>query len=354
MDQAAQIPTPRPGKWRRRIGWALVTILGVLVIAFLIARTPNTDRDAMIAAYGGGESRFLTLASGAVVHVRDTGGSEGQPQMILLHGSNASLHTWEPLVARLRTDWRILRIDLPGHGLTGATPTGRYDTEEYIATVDEVATAMGMQRFILGGNSMGGGVSWRYALAHPDRVQALLLLDAGGMPPRAGDPPPRSNIGFRIMRSSVGRWLGMQITPRSLIEQSLRQSVSNQAAVTDADVDRYWELLRFPGNREATMIRFARGWSAEGADDARRITVPALVLFGAEDRIINPSAAESFAERLPNDEVVMLPGIGHLPMEEAPDATATAIRRFLGARGLGPRVLSEADLTRGAAGGDEL
>jgi pimeloyl-ACP methyl ester carboxylesterase len=349
-----QTTSTRPGKWRRRLGWTLAILIAILGAAFLILRTPDTDRDAMIAAYGGGESRFLTLSNGAVVHIRDTGGSEGQPQMILLHGSNASLHTWEPLVARLRNDWRIVRIDLPGHGLTGATPTGRYDDAEYIATVDEVATAMGMRQFILGGNSMGGGVSWRYAVAHPERVQALLLLDAGGMPPRAGDPPPRSNIGFRIMRSPVGRWLGMQITPRSLIEQSLRQSVSNQAVVTDADVDRYWELLRFPGNRGATMIRFGRGWSAADADQARRIQVPALVLFGAEDRIISPSAAQSFAERLPNDEVIMLPGIGHLPMEEAPDATAIAIRRFLGARGLGPRVLSEADATRGTASGDEL
>jgi pimeloyl-ACP methyl ester carboxylesterase len=329
--------TRRPGIWRQRLAWALVILIGIMGAAFLILRTPDTDREAMIARYGGGESRFLTLASGALVHVRDTGGREGMPQMILLHGSNASLHTWEPLVERLRADWRIVRIDLPGHGLTGATPTGRYDTEEYIATVDEVATAMGMPRFILGGNSMGGGVTWRYALAHPERIQALLLLDAGGMPPRAGDPPPRSNIGFRIVRSPIGRWLGMHITPRSLIEQSLKQSVSNQAVVTDESVTRYWELLRFPGNREATMIRFARGWDNSHAEEARRIQAPALVLFGAEDRLINPSAAQSFAERLPNDEVLILPGIGHLPMEEAPDATAAAIRLFLGERGLGPR-----------------
>lgn len=327
----------KPGRWRRRIAWMLVALIAILGAAFLVLRTPDTDRAAMIARYGGGESRFLTLADGAVVHIRDTGGREGMPQMILLHGSNASLHTWEPLVERLRADWRIVRIDLPGHGLTGATPTGRYDVTEFIATVDEVATAMGMQRFILGGNSMGGGVSWRYALAHPTRVQALLLLDAGGMPPRAGDPPPPSNIGFRILRSPVGRWLGTQITPRSLVAQSLGQSVSNQAVVTDAAVTRYWELLRFPGNREATVMRFARGWDNSRADEASQIAAPSLILFGAEDRLINPSAAQSFAERLPNDEVVILPGIGHLPMEEAPDATAAAIRQFLGSRGLGPR-----------------
>lgn len=328
----------RPGKWRRRIAWTLVTLIAIIGAAFLILRTPDTDRDAMIARYGGGESRFLTLANGAVVHIRDTGGREGMPQMILLHGSNASLHTWEPLVARLRNDWRIVRIDLPGHGLTGATPTNRYDTGEYIATVDEVATALGLERFILGGNSMGGGVSWRYALAHPQRVQALLLLDAGGLPPPATDAPPPSNLGFRLMRSPIGRWLGQHITPRAIIAQSLSQSVSNQAIVTEDAITRYWELLRFPGNRAATMIRFARGWDNARAQDLPRITAPALILWGAEDRLIPVSVASRFARSLPNDRLVILPGIGHLPMEEAPDETARAIRQFLGAQGLGPQV----------------
>ena len=314
-------------RWPRRIGWTLAVIAVLLGAAFLALRTPDTDRAAMITRYGGPLTHFVTTADGARVHVRDTGGS--LPPMILLHGSNASLHTWQPLIDRLRGQYRIITLDLPGHGLTGATPTGRYDIAEMVATVDQVATAQGVQRFILGGNSMGGAVSWRYALAHPDRVSALILLDAGGMPPRASDPPPAGNIGFTIMRSAVGRWLGTRISPRSLYERSLRQSVSNEAIITPAMVDRYWELNRFPGNRAATGIRFARGWDTSGAEQARTIRVPTLILFGAEDRLINPSAAQSFHERIQGSTVVLLPHVGHLPMEEAPDATAAAIRAFM-------------------------
>jgi pimeloyl-ACP methyl ester carboxylesterase len=315
-------------KWPKRIAWTLAVLAAILGIAFLLLRTPDTDRDAMIAKYGGPASQFVTLPDGARIHVRDSGGS-GQP-MILIHGSNASLHAWEPLEAQLGNDYRIITMDMPGHGLTGATPTHRYDVEEMVATVDGVATALGLDRFILGGNSMGGGVSWRYALAHPEKVQALLLLDAGGMPPRDGSAPPKSNIGFRIMRSSFGRWLGMSITPRFLIRQSLEGSVADPALITDPMVDLYWELLRFPGNREATMMRFSRPYVDDGA--ARRaagITAPTLVLFGKEDRIINPSAAESFRERIEGSEVVLMDGVGHLPMEEAPEATAAAISEFL-------------------------
>lgn len=318
-------------KWLKRIGWTLAALVALLAIAFLILRTPDTDRAAMIAKYGGAQSRFVTLPDGARVHVRDSGGT-GAP-MILLHGSNSSLHTWEPLKRELGSAYRIVTLDLPGHGLTGATPTNRYDTAEMVATVDGVATALGLQRFILGGNSMGGGVSWNYALAHPDKVSALLLLDAGGMPPRAGDAPPKSNIGFRIMRSSFGRWIGRQVTPRFLIRQSLEQSVANPARITDADVDRYWELLRFPGNRAATMMRFSRPFvNDRAAERARGITAPTLVIFGREDRIINPSAAVSFRERIAGSEVVMLDGVGHLPMEEAPQATARVIQEFLARR----------------------
>ena len=318
-------------KWLKRSIWTFGIFVAALAIAFIAFRTPDTDRAAMIAKYGGPQSRFVTLADGARVHVRDSGG-DGVP-MILLHGSNSSLHTWEPLKTALGSGYRIVTLDLPGHGLTGATPTHRYDTAEMVSAVDGVATALGLERFILGGNSMGGGVSWNYALAHPDKARALLLLDAGGMPPRAGDQPAASNIGFRIMRTSFGRWLGGQVTPRFMIERSLEQSVADPARIDDATVDRYWELLRFPGNREATGIRFARRFVDEAAAErARTIAAPTLIIFGKQDQLINPSAAASFNERIAGSEVMLMDGVGHLPMEEAPEATAAAISEFLGRR----------------------
>lgn len=327
----------RARKWIRRLVWAVVVISGLITAAYFAVRTPDTDRTAMEAKYGGPESRFVTLANGARVHVRDTGAeaAAGKPVIVLIHGSNSSLHTWEPMVARLRNRFRLITMDMPGHGLTGAIPSGRYDTESMMETVDGVTRSLGVGRFILGGNSMGGGISWRYAVAHPDQVSALLLLDAGGMPPRAGDASPPSNIGFRIMRSSLGRWLGERITPRSLIRRSLEQSVADPSIVDEAMVDRYWELLRYPGNRAASVARFSQRFNDPAiAEQARRIAVPTLILFGREDRIISPSAAQSFAERIAGSDVVLLDNIGHLPMEEAPDATVAAVLSFLERNGL--------------------
>ncbi|WP_293837958.1 alpha/beta hydrolase [Sphingopyxis sp.] len=116
-----------------------------------------------------------------------------------------------------------------------------------------------LDRFILGGNSMGGWVAWRYALARPGRVDALLLLDASGMPPRRGEKSARINVGFRILKYPFGRWLATQITPRVLVEQSLRGSVEKQTIVDGAmGSTAIGSAASFPGNREA-LTRGADG-----------------------------------------------------------------------------------------------
>lgn len=338
-DEFEELPPRRPLLRRKRVLIPLA-LLVALVGLFLALRSPDTDRDAMIAKYGGPDSAFAAGPAGQRIHYRDQGKRDGRV-IILLHGSNASLQTWEPLVARLGSEYRIVTLDLPGHGLTGSTPDKDYGANGMIAAVDVVAAKLGLDHFILGGNSMGGWVAWRYALAEPARVDALLLIDAAGMPLRNGEKAPESNLAFRILKNPVGRWFAGQITPRSLIEKSLRQSVAKQDIVDDAMIDRYWELLRFPGNREATSIRATIDREPAMADRIGEIKVPVLVLFGKEDRLINPTAAQTFRERIAGSEVVLFDGIGHIPMEEAPDATAMAILDFLMRRLAAPPVAGQ-------------
>lgn len=327
-DEDFDPPPPRRPMFRRKRVLIPLGILLALVAGFLLLLTPDTDRDEMIAKYGGPNAAFVAGPAGQRIHYRDQG-SRGGPAIILLHGSNASLQTWEPLVQRLGGTYRIVTLDLPGHGLTGATPDRDYSADGMMEAVDVVAAKLGLDHFILGGNSMGGWVAWRYALAQPARIDALLLIDAAGMPLRKGEKRPESNVGFRVLEYPFGRWLATRVTPRMLVEQSLRGSLEKQAIVDDAMIDRYWELLRFPGNREATVLRARMDREPAMAARVGAIEAPTLILFGDKDRLINPSAAQTFHERIAGSEVVLLPGIGHLPMEEAPDATAAAIADFL-------------------------
>ncbi len=311
-------------KWALRI---ILLLLALLVIAFVILRTPDTDAAEMRAKYGGEPSQFVEIGDGVTVHLRDEGPRDS-PAIILLHGSAADLHTWQPWVDALKDSYRVIRFDQIGHGLTGPDPAADYSLGNFVADIDEVADALKLDTFALGGNSMGGGHAVAYALAHPDRLDALVLVDAGGASIER-DEDEGGNIGFTIARTPVLNQLMKHITPRSMIERSLRETVSNQAIVTDEAVDRYWELLRYPGNRGATIARFSGGWSTFDAADVAQIEVPTLVIWGEEDGLIPVEAGLWYDKNLPNSRLVVYPGIGHLPHEEVADKSSAYLLTWL-------------------------
>lgn len=308
--------------------YILLFVLVAFVVAGFALRTPDTDADAMIAKYTNAQSRFVENDAGLRVHYRDEGNPDGTP-LILLHGSSASLHTWAPLVERLGADYRIISYTQPGHGLTGPHPRDDYSFAGMAEALDLVVEELGVDQFVLGGNSMGGWVSWRYALAHPNRVSALILLDAAGMPLREGEVAPPLNLGFRLLQNPIGRMLLEHFTPRAAVKQSILDTVSVDSIVSDEMVDQYWELLRYPKNRRAAAHRAIADRELDMAERVGEIDVPSLVIWGEEDQLIYVSAAQTFDERLPNAEIVIYEGVGHLPMEEAPAKTATDIDAFL-------------------------
>ena len=314
----------------KRLGKVLLVLSVVLGIAFVALRTPDTDPAAMRAKYGAAPSQFVDLGGGLTVHLRDEGPRDAQVIM-LLHGSNADLHTWEPWAAALRGDYRVIRFDTIGHGLTGPAPDKDYSADAMPALVGRVADKLGLGKFVLGGNSMGGGISVAYALAHQNRLAGLVLVDAGGAPKPGGEP---GNIGFKLAAMPGVNQIMKWITPRAIVERSLSQSVTNQAIVAPAAVDRYWELLRYPGNREATMIRMTAPRRTFDPAKLAAIKVPTLILWGEEDKLIGPGAGEWYQRAIPGSTLKIYPKIGHLPQEEAPDRTLTDLKGWLKASGV--------------------
>lgn len=310
---------------RRLFGW-LALLAGILAAALFLLRTPDIPLETLKARYASPASQFVELAPGFTVHLRDQGPRDG-PALFLIHGSNASLHTWEPWVARLDGRFRVVSLDLQGHGLTGPTPSGCYTGACMAETVEAVRAHLGIDRLAIAGNSMGGGVALSYALAHPDRVAALILVDAGGAPVRRDGPPP---LGFRIAQTPVIRDLAGIITPRSMIERTLDRSVSVKSVASPAAVDRYWELLRAPGNRQATMARFSQPRTEMDTGRLKLLAnTPVLILWGEEDALIPVSAARWFKSALPQAELIIYENIGHLPQEETADRSAADAAAFL-------------------------
>ncbi len=165
-------------KWALR---GLLALVGLLVIGFLLLRTPDTGSAQMRAKYGAPPSQFVQIGEGVTVHLRDEGPRDA-PAIVLLHGSNADLHTWEPWVQALKDRYRVIRFDQVGHGLTGPDPREDYSRDNYVADILEVADTLGLKQFVLGGNSMGAKHALAFAVAHPGRVTGLVLVDGSGGP----------------------------------------------------------------------------------------------------------------------------------------------------------------------------
>lgn len=309
----------------------LIKILAVLALvlgaAFLIFRTPDTDAAEMRAKYGAQPSQFVTLPDGQEVHVRDEGPKDA-PAIILLHGSAASLHTWEPWAAALSAQYRVISYDQIGHGLTGPSIDDDYSLDSFVADVDAVANALELDQFVLAGSSMGGWVSVGYALEHPERLKGLVLVGSSGSPVRHEERAGGS-IGFTIASLPVLNNLMTQITPRSLIAQSLEQSVSVKSVASEEAVDRYWELLRYPGNRAATLKRFGTPRVTYSEEQMAAMQVPTLVMMGKEDALVPVEASRWYDANLPNSVLVEYAEIGHLPQEEAVDQSMTDLGQWL-------------------------
>ncbi len=311
--------------------WIVGIIAVLIAAAFLFLGDPEMPRDELVAKYGGPPSQFIDLPSGAKAHYRDQGNSGGSV-LVLLHGSNASLHTWEPWVKILGDEFRVVTVDLPGHGLTIARADDDYTTASMAAFVDEFTTAMGIERFAVAGNSMGGAVAGRVAMQYPGRVTQLVLIDSGGViPPDMPEPPAF----FYLVRTPVLREFLRLIPGRPVAEATLKASFANQALVTDKMIDRYWELNRGPGIREATRKRFRMPieyWQGEDRffrENLPKLTIPVLIMWGRQDKLIPASTVEILKSLIPGSHAVVYDEGGHILQEDLAEQSAADVRGFL-------------------------
>ncbi|WP_339743001.1 alpha/beta hydrolase [uncultured Maricaulis sp.] len=310
----------------------IATILGLAVLAIggLIwwGWAPDIPHDELVAKYGQPPSQFVQLSSGVTVHMRDEGCADC-PAVFLIHGSNASLQTWERWAGLLGEQWRVVSIDMPGHGLTGATNDGDYSIERAAGIVEEVRAFLGIEQFNLAGNSRGGAIALNYAVAHPERLISLALIDASGAPWPPADPDKETPFIYTLTANpQIARAL-KNFLPRPLVEQALRDAFSDQTVVTEPMIDRYYELIRHPGNRDATLERAQMAYSLDAFNQAASLTMPVLIMWGEDDHLVPISLAGEFAEAIPQAQTVTYPGVGHTPMEEIPEQSATDYQLFL-------------------------
>jgi pimeloyl-ACP methyl ester carboxylesterase len=260
-------------------------------------------------------------------------GRKGAPTLVLLHGVLASLHTWDGWVKKLREHYRIVRLDLPGFGLTGPMASENY-TPEYAMEFFEMFRAalagthpdLNLEKFHLAGNSLGGFIAWYYAANYPQHVDKLILIDPIAYP---------QELPFIINFASkpFWGWVASRDAPRFIIKRNVRKVYGRPHRVTDETIDRYHELLLREGNRKS-MVEYFRTLKKYSTNEeiCKRIAdvrAPTLLMWGQDDRWVPVELVDRWRQDLRNVEVKIYETAGHIPMEEIPDETVVDAYAFL-------------------------
>ncbi|MGH2740651.1 MAG: alpha/beta fold hydrolase [Actinomycetota bacterium] len=251
------------------------------------------------------------------------------PPLVLLHGLAASKLSWLPILRPLAERYRVIVPDLPGHG-ESSKPRARYTPAYYAGVVTGLLDTVGAENPVLIGNSMGGRVALEVARRSPDRVAGLVLLDPAA-------PGGRWAWMLQFVRVVP---TGVAAIPVPFQHEMIKTAIRQLFAVPDrlpdaayaAGADEFVRVHRSMRARMAVLASF-RGLMADPRQEfwqfVRRIRLPSLIIWGAEDHLVSVRAGRRMASLMPASELHVLPSVGHVPQYEVPERTIDLVLRFL-------------------------
>lgn len=324
----------------------LLTLLLIIVISIVIVPMffykSDLSREDLAEVYISSTSKFIDLPNGANMHYRDEG-DPNMPALVMIHGGFGSLHNWEGWIPELENEFRLISMDLLGHGLTGQYPANIYDRHTERDAVHQLLQKLGINQYIVAGNSFGGGIALEMALAFPNEVKGLILVDSEGIPNGEdgydtslfNDDAPMTPEDPDFTKPSWLERLGSKFIGPSVIRASLDSMVHDKDLLTDEFVDHYARVLCYKGNREAQLLMFRQGMyliSKNGKMDLRprlsEIRCPTLIIQGKQDTLVPMRVAEILDSEITNSKLAVIDQAGHMPMIEKPKETAQAVRSY--------------------------
>jgi pimeloyl-ACP methyl ester carboxylesterase len=298
---------------------AIILLLPVLLLLLLQKRSFPVEK--LIEQYANEHSQFIEI-DGMQVHYRIEG--EGYP-VVLIHGTGACLQTWDAWTDSLTKEYQVIRMDIPAFGITGPNADDLYTMEYYVEFIDIFTKKLGLESFVLGGNSLGGGIAWQYALRHADRVSALLLVAPSGSPVREYNFS-RFSV-FRLARIPVLSTLLTGTDTKFIVERTLREAASVHDHITEERVQMYYNMSMRKGNRKAFVARLTQA-AEDPVLDPSKVEIPALIQWGDEDKVLPIAQLEGF-QSMPAKEIIIYKGIGHTPQEEISARSVQDAMNFL-------------------------
>ncbi len=303
-----------------------ILIIMILLVVLMIALFGYQDLplEELKAKYALDSSSFVSV-DGMDVHYRDEGNQSDSIPILLIHGTASSLHTYDDWTDRLRSEYRVVRMDLPGYGLTGPFPDRDYTIDNYVTFIYQFLDKLNIDKCIIAGNSLGGRIAWGFTSEHPEMVDKLILIDAGGYPTKPKSIP----LAFRLTQKPIIKNISKFITPRFIVKKSVENVFADKTKVTEALVDRYFELTLREGNRQAMIDRFTTKYDTSAYHKIKLIKQETLILWGEQDQLIPIENAYSFHKDLSNDTLAIIKKAGHVPMEEKPNESIDIVISFL-------------------------
>ena len=309
----------------KRFAIAAVAILGAFVLAVCLwmSFAPPAEVAATLLDLERGRSGFevkeLTIPGFRIEYME---AGQGQP-LVLLHGIAADKDHWTRVAPYLTPRFRVIAIDLPGFGESDKPMDRHYTGRDQVGYLHEIAGALGLTSFHLGGNSMGGMISMRYAVAYPNEVKSLWLLAPAGVGPGPGGevfaklkPGDRVPMFARSVEE-LDATLALVASKPPYIPGAVKRVLADRAA---ADFPLHTKIFH-EVNEEWAAVPLEKAVSG--------LQTPTRIVWGEEDRLLPVANAEQLHAILPRSSVLRLPGIGHIPMLEAPEVVAEDYLAFV-------------------------
>ena len=299
---------------------AMVLLLAALSLLSMWLWTPDLPRAELQERYLAAPADMRTLGPWRL-HVRDSGPRDA-PAVVLLHGFGSSLHTWDAWAQGLSGTHRVIRLDWPGSGLSPPDPDNDYTDARSLQLLLRLLDELGVQRASWVGHSMGGRIAWTLAARHPERTDRLVLVAPDGFASFGfvyGQPMPVP-ASWSLMR---------HVLPQAVLRMTLQSAYAQPQSLTDALITRYHELLRAPGARQAMLERLRQTVLQEPLPLLAQIQAPTLLVWGEQDAMIPFSHAQDYLQAIAGSRLAALAATGHLPQEEAAQASLQAVAAFL-------------------------
>jgi pimeloyl-ACP methyl ester carboxylesterase len=215
-------------------------------------------------------------------------------------------------------------MDLPAFAITGPNPEQDYSIQNYVAFLDQFLGKLNVKQCYLAGNSLGGLIAYQYAAIHPDKVKKIILIDPAGYP----NHQAKGSLAFKLGKIPVLKNILTIITPISIVRKSLEDTYSDKSKVSDGLVELYRDMACREGNRKALLIRLQTDQHGD-TSLVSKVIMPAMLIWGSDDQVIPLDNAFKFQRDLPNDTLIVLPNVGHLPMEETPELVIPLVTHFI-------------------------